>query len=187
MIVIVRELSIIFIALSLLVSCANREVAGPNYYLLSSSELSAKAFDLKPFKLAVGPIDVPVHLDREGIAIHESTNKLTYSDSHRWAEPLNENLTKTLLANLAQLLPRQQIIDFPYKQSNKPDYQLSVSIEKFGFVSEGKVVLIARSSVVNSKGKQLDSSYINLERSGIEYDHTLIVSAMSLLLGQMAS
>ena len=180
-----KTLSVVFL-LIFLSSCASQPTKGPDYYLLSSTDLSSQSHNLKPFKLAIGPIDVPIHLDREGIVTHESQNKLTYSDAHRWAEPLNENLTKTLHADLAQLLPKQQLIDFPYKQSNKPDYQLSISIEKFGYVSEGKVILMARSSIVNAKGKQLDSSYIKLERSGIEKDHALIVSAMSSLLGQMA-
>ncbi len=182
----VSFLTLIFISLSMLASCANREAVGPDYYLLGSSDLTDKSLQLKSFKLAIGPIEVPIHLDREGIVTHESQNKLTYSDRHRWAEPLEQNLTKTLHANLAQLLPNQQLIDFPYKQSNRPDYQLIVSIDKFGYLSEGKVVLLARSSIVNSKGKQLDSSYIKLERSGIEKNHAQIVSAMSSLLRQMA-
>lgn len=180
------KISVTFILIGLLSACASQPTKGPDYYLLSAAELSSQSLDLKPFILAIGPIDVPIHLDREGIVSHESQNKLTYSDTHRWAEPLNENLTKALHADLAQLLPNQQLIDFPYKQSNKPDYQLTVNIEKFGYVSEGKVVLLARSSILNAKGKQLDSSYIKLERSGIEKDHALIVSAMSSLLGQMA-
>ncbi len=183
------SLSNIIRALLLLVvlsSCASQPTKGPDYYLLSSSELVSQALNLKSFKLAVGPIEVPVHLDREGIVTHESQNRLNYSDNHRWAEPLNENLRKTLRADLSQLLPNQQLIDFPYRQSNRPDYQLSVTIEKFGYLSEGKVVLIAQSTIVNAKGKQLDASYIKLERSGISNDPGLIVSTMSELLGEMA-
>ncbi len=181
----VKNLTVICL-LFVLSACAGKPTVGPDYYLLSSSNLASQALKLKPFKLAVGPIDVPIHLDREGIVTHENQNQLTYADNHRWAEPLNENLTKALHADLAQLLPKQQLIDFPYRQSNRPDYQLSVSIEKFGYLSEGKVVLMARSTIVNAKGKQLDSSYINLERSGIAKDHGLIVSTMSELLGEMA-
>ena len=166
--------------------CATTPVSGPNYYLLSSAQLSSAALDLKPFKLALGPVDVPAHLDREGIVTHDGLNQINYSDNHRWAEPLNENLIKTLHANLAQLLPKQQLIDFPYRQSNRPDYQLSVDIEKFGYVNTGRVELKARSVLLNSKGRQVNSESIDLERKLIDKDHAAIVRLMSELLGEMA-
>ena len=181
-----KKISVVSIVIGMLTACASQPTTGPNYYLLSSGELTSQALQLKPFKLALGPIEVPVHLDREGIATLDGQNQLNYADNHRWAEPLTENLTKTLHANLAQLLPDQQLIDFPYRQANRPNYQLSVSIEKFGYVTDGSVVLKARSIIVNAKGRQLDSNHINLKRLNIEQDYALIVSTMSDLLKQMA-
>ena len=173
--------------LAILISgCASQPAKGPDYYLLSSGDLSSNAIEIKPFKLALGPVEVPVYLDREGIATHQGQNQLSYSDSHRWAESLKENLIKALHANLVQLLPNQELIDFPYRQSNQPDYQLTVSIEKFGFVTDGHVELKARTTLVNSRGNQIDSSYINLKRDNIDQDYPTIVSTMSKLLQQMA-
>ena len=180
------KLTVFVVALSLLVACATTPSAGPNYYLLSSDELTSQALDLKRFKLALGPVDVPAHLDREGIATHDGQNRLNYSDGHRWAEPLKDNLVKVLHANLAQLLPNQQLIDFPYRQTNRPDYQLSVNIEKFGYSSEGSVELKARSVLLDAKGRQIDSDYINLKRNQTEKDYAAVVSIMSDLLGEMA-
>ena len=175
------------ITLIIMAGCASTPVAGPNYYLLSSAQLSANALDLKPFKLALGPVDVPAHLDREGIVTHDGLNQINYSDNHRWAEPLNENLIKTLHANFAQILPKQQLIDFPYRQSNRPDYQLSVDIEKFGYINTGSVVLKARSVLLNSKGRQIDSETIDLKRELAEKDHAAIVRLMSELLADMST
>jgi len=185
--IILKNLAINLIAISLLVACVNKPTGSPNYYLLSSENLSSHALDLKVFKLALGPVDVPAHLDREGIATHDGQNQLSYSDNHRWAEPLKNNLIKMLNANLTQLLPNQQLIDFPYRQSNRPDYQLSVSIEKFGYINDGSVVLIARSVLLDAKGRQIDSNYIDLSQQQPEKDHVAIVRLMSKLLGEMAT
>lgn len=173
-------------AIAMLVACVAKPTAGPSYYLLSSVELSSQALDLKPFKLALGPVDLPGYLDREGIVSHEGQNQLLYSNNHRWAEPLKVNLLKAIYADMAQLLPNQQLIDFPYRQSNRPDYQLSVSIEKFGYVNDGSVVLKARSVLMDSSGRQLDSTFVDLGREQPEKDHAEIVSQMSHLLGEMA-
>ena len=174
------------IALCLLTACVSTPDAGPNYYLMSPGQLSAQAFEVKAFKLALGPVDVPAHLDREGIASHDGQNQLNYSDTHRWAEPLDDHLIKTLHANLAQLLPRQQLIDFPYRQSNRPDYQLTVAIDKFGYSSEGSVVLNARCVLLNAKGRQLDSISVNLIGTQTTKDYAAIVKSMSDLLSEMA-
>lgn len=182
----IGKISAGIISLCLLVACATTADVGSNYYLLSSGQLNAQALELKAFKLALGPVDVPAHLDREGIASHDGQNQLNYADIHRWAEPLDDNLIKTLHANLAQLLPQQQLIDFPYRQSNRPDYQLTVDIEKFGYTNDGSVVLKARSVLLDARGRQIDSMYINLMQSQIEKDYAVIVKKMSDLLGEMA-
>ena len=183
---IVGIISACIITLSLLVGCATTPDAGPNYYLLSSGQLSAQSLELKAFKLALGPVDVPAHLDREGIASHDGQNQLNYSDNHRWAESLDDNLIKTLHANLAQLLPQQQLIDFPYRQANRPDYQLSVDIEKFGYTNDGNVVLKARSVLLDANGRQVDSVSINLKRTQTQKNYAEIVKIMSELLSEMA-
>ncbi len=180
-----RNMAIYLLAVMQLVSCATTQDAGPSYYLLSPEELTSQALDLKTFKLAIGPVDVPAHLDREGIASRDGNNQLSYSNNHRWAEPLKENLIKTIKANIAQLLPNQQLIDFPYRQTNKPDYQLSISIEKFGYSNDGSVVLKARSEILDAMGRQVDYSNIDLKRVLSEKDHAAIVRIMSMLLGEM--
>jgi len=181
-----RPLAISFIAISLLAACVTKTATSPNYYLLSSEQLTSRALDLKAFKLAVGPVDVPAHLDREGIATHDGQNQINYSDKHRWAEPLKKDLVKTLNANLVQLLPNQQLIEFPYRQSNRPDYQLSINIEKFGYINDGSVVLQARSVLLDDRGRQIDSNYIDLRQVQAEKDYPAIVRLMSNLLGEMA-
>ena len=187
MIKLIRNICLCSIVITLLTACATTPDTGPNYYLLSSGDLSSQALNMKSFKLALGPVDVPAHLDREGIATLDGKNQLNYSDGHRWAEPLNENLIKTLYANLAKLLPKQQLIEFPYRQSNRPDYQLSVDIEKFGYLNDGSVVLKARSVLLDARGRQIDSDYIDLLRELNQKDYAEIVSIMSELLAEMAS
>ena len=61
-----------------------------------------------------------------------------------------------------------------------------MSIEKFGYVSDGSVVLVARSALVDSRGRQIDSDTIDLKHLQSEQDHAEIVSSMSELLGEMA-
>lgn len=182
----VKFLCLNLLAACLLCACSTTPNGGPNYYLLSSGQLESSALQLKSFKLALGPIEVPAYLNRVGIATHEGPNRVIYSDNHRWAESLNVNLVKALHTNLAQLLPNQQLIDFPYRQSNRPDYQLSVSIEKFGYVSDGSVVLQARSALVNSGGRQIDSDWIDLKWEQSDQEPAAIVSKMSELLGEMS-
>ena len=60
------------------------------------------------FTVGLGPIELPGYLDRQQIATRTSTNRLSYSETDRWAAPLAESFSRVLGQNISHLLnPRK--------------------------------------------------------------------------------
>jgi uncharacterized lipoprotein YmbA len=56
------------------------------------------------FSLGLGPIELPGYLDRQQVATRTSTNRLSYSETDRWAAPLAENFSDVSGQNISHLL-----------------------------------------------------------------------------------
>lgn len=71
---------------------------------------------------------LPKYLDRPQILVHHSQQEVRPLDFHRWAEPLEDGLTRTLAENLTALLPAWQIISPLDAELGEPDGVLYVQV-----------------------------------------------------------
>ena len=115
--------------------CAATVTDGPNYYLLSATTEVGQPFDIDIDRVGLGPVSLPSHFDREGILTYNDNNQLVYAESHRWAEPLQENVLQVLRTNIVHLLPKQRIVFFPWRQQDKPKYQITINVSRFRFTT----------------------------------------------------
>ncbi len=83
------------------------------------------------FSLGLGPIELPGYLDRLQIATRTSTNRLSYSETERWAAPLAESFSRVLAQNISHLLNPARVIHFPWQNSETPDFQVKIEVLQF--------------------------------------------------------
>jgi len=106
--------------------------------------------------LGVGPIVLPSYLDRPQMARRMDDNQLEFAEFDRWAESLNENVSRVLIANLATLLPDCNVMPFPVSGSlPRPEYQVLVNVQRFEASPEKSAVLEARVVILESGTGQL--------------------------------
>jgi len=136
----------------LLAGCAR--TAPVSYYQLSAMEAarSAPSAEAGKMVLGIGPVRLPEYLDRPQIVTRQSVNRLQLADSHRWAEPLGENILRVLGENLSALLGTERILLHPWPSSRATDYQLLVEILHFENESDGAARLVALWSVKGKDG-----------------------------------
>jgi uncharacterized lipoprotein YmbA len=103
--------------------------------------------------LAIGPIDLPKHLDRPQIATFASVNRLDVAEFDRWAEPLADNFARVLAENLGILVPTNRAYVQPVRRSMPVDYQVSVDVTRFGVMPDRSVQLVALWSVISADGR----------------------------------
>jgi uncharacterized lipoprotein YmbA len=96
-----------------------------------------------PVAIGIGPIALPGYLDRPQVVVRVGPNELSLSESDRWAEPLAENVARTLEENLAGLLPGSSFVDYPWFAAEAPDFALSLDVRHFEADAGGTAVLDA--------------------------------------------
>jgi len=142
-------------ALALLGGCASSRPS--RFYLLHPLAAPEPAGQKPPaysyLTLGIGPVLVPKYLDRPQISVRISENEIYLSEFHRWAEPLENNLTRVFAENLALLLGTDHIEIFPWKSSSPIDYQVRIMIAQFDGKPGGQAVLKARWTVFVKKGE----------------------------------
>jgi len=109
--------------------------------------------DLKEAVVVIGPLTLTQVLDRPQIIIRQSDNEIRVSDLDRWAEPLNENLARVVVDNLAILISSGRVIRFPPPRSLPVDYQVIMEVTRFDGKPGEKAVLRARWAILGDNGE----------------------------------
>jgi uncharacterized lipoprotein YmbA len=116
------------------------------------------------FSLGLGPIELPGYLDRLQIATRTSTNRLSYSEIDRWAAPLAESFSRVLAQNISHLLNPARVIQFPWQNSDTPDFQVKIEVLQFEANSNQQAWLTARWTVIDRNKKIVISQRSQLNR-----------------------
>lgn len=99
------------------------------FYTLNSQ---AKPAELPPLALSliVGPVTVPAMVDHPQFTVQVSPNRVVQDEFDRWAEPLNDNIARVLVADLGSLLGTAQVAKAPTAQFG-PAYQVAINVQRF--------------------------------------------------------
>jgi len=111
--------------------------------------------------IGVGPITLPKYLDRPQMVTGVSGNQLTQANFDQWGGELNDNMTRVLASNLANLLGTDRVSLYPWKDQAPVDYQVTMDVTEFEQDADGATVLSAFWSIVNPK----DGSILTMRRT----------------------
>ena len=78
--------------------------------------------------LGVGPVSIPPYLDRNGVVRSDGANGLQIANNERWAEPLDEGITRVVSLNLAGLMQTQNIQLFPWHPRRQPEFGIKIRV-----------------------------------------------------------
>lgn len=85
--------------------------------------------------IGIGPVKLPGYLDRREIATRVSPNRIQYAPLDLWAEPLFQNMTRVLQADLASRLGGARLLAWPWL--GPVDYQVAIDVGRFEAAPEG--------------------------------------------------
>lgn len=155
-----------------------------HFYLLralSPASVSALS-ETKPSSLSfgLGPVTLPQYLDRPQIVTKASAHEVDLAEFHKWAEPLNENVSHVLAENLSALLSTDRIQQYPWKSSTPVDYQITVDVLQFDGTMGGEAVLVARWSLLGDDEKTVfTTKKTHLTHNPTSQNYEALVEAMS--------
>jgi len=153
----VSRLAAIFIVLTVLCGCARSQPV--NYYIMRSIQnpgpgVPAAAPEQAP-TIGVGPVKIPEYLNRPQMVTRSTNNGLQFAEFDRWAEPLEDNLTRVLADNLSILVPTEHVYTFPWPKAVAVQYQVTTEIIHLEKAPDGKIVLDASWNILANGGEKL--------------------------------
>jgi uncharacterized lipoprotein YmbA len=123
-------------------------------FALSSLPSTGTADRSGQISLGIGPVRLPGYLDRQEIVTRAAENRFDLFEYDRWAEPLDENLTRVLTQNLSILLRTDQLVAYPWPIDKKPHYRVEIQVLRFESNSAREAELAARWAVIDETGRE---------------------------------
>jgi len=116
--------------------------------------------------VGVGPVKLAAYLFNTSLAVRKGTNEIDYLPATFWAERLDTGLQRVLAANLATLLPTDQIRLSAWQNADV-SAEVHVAIEQFDVDARGQGVIVAWWRVLSPGGeKTLKAGECRLTRQG---------------------
>lgn len=135
--------------------------------------------------IGIGPVKLPGYLQRHEIASRVSPTRIQYSPLALWAEPLSQNITRVLQADLAADSGAARVVVWPWLEH--VDYQVVVEVARFEVGSPPGANLDARWTVrLAPGGDVLASGEASIRRAIEGRGTTDEVAALSAALSDFA-
>lgn len=179
---------IMLVILLLLGGCGSSAPA--NFYLLQTqpapeiakSETSAASHKA----IGIGPVEIPQYLDRPQLVVRTGATEVHIHEFERWAEPLQEGVTRVVTKNLAGLLAAEQIDVYPWRSQLTIDYRLVLTLNRFEAAEDGPATLAGWWTLYDTTNRRVTvRKPVLLTASAPSNKIGEIVDAQSRLLSQL--
>jgi uncharacterized protein len=104
----------------------------------SSAPLSSAMTGGQSLVIGLGPVTIPRYLDRPELVTRVSDSELRISETDRWGEPLQTNVSTVLAQDLSSQLPGVQIVAFPWSRKTPLDYEVAVDFPRLEKTADGQ-------------------------------------------------
>ncbi len=162
------------------------------FYTLNTSPTTIQ--ETKPstddgcLSLGIGPVKIPNYLAQPKIVTRGSSNELTLAEFDRWAERLEDNLTRVLAKDLSNSICTKTIVLFPWRGKVPMDYRIEMEVLRLDGSLGGDVTLEAWWMVLSGDGKKvLLSKKSTLTEAVDGKDYSSLVSAESRTVGLLSN
>jgi len=123
-----RRLAAVTLACSLASLAGCGSTPNPRFYALTGA--TAPATPSSTMSVVVGPVTIPAAVDRPQIVVTVAPNRVRLEEFDRWASPLENDIARTVAANLAATLSTSRVMVAPQAVA-LPDYRASIEVQQF--------------------------------------------------------
>ncbi len=180
-------LPILLILLVMSGCCFNSPSA--KYYTLGAMQCSENGkteAQTSRFTVAVGPVILPDMLKRPQIAVRTDNHRMVFSEFHKWAGLLKDDIKRVLTENLNSLLASEGATVFTDDTLMEPDYRVVVNINRFDGKPGDSVWLDAVCTLKNTR-RQHDTVFrYQVTEQCPGQDYTDLVRAQSLAITDLS-
>ena len=142
----------------------------------------------RPLAIGLGPLQLPAYvINRDDLATLAAPNRIEYSSSDRWAEPLDQNFAQVMARDLSIRLGTDDITPFPWNLATRLDYTVSATFDHFERDSTGVTLLAGRWQIRDGQGSRvLQSGAAHYSEAADDDPAGALSRAVASLSGQIA-
>jgi uncharacterized lipoprotein YmbA len=136
--------------------------------------------------IGIGPLNIPEYLQHTRISYWKTPNQLMLQENHYWAEPLEQGISRVLSLNLQTTSPQWRVVQFPWRNSQRPAYAIRVDIQRLDALSD-HAIIVASMDLIDIKTNNIIRSKQFSSRVASAPHSAAIAKAFSELLQQTAA
>lgn len=125
------------VALALL-GCSSPKTA---YYKLNSDPIPMMTDASAKIRVMVGPISVPVTMDRPQLVVQTSSNEVQVYEYQRWAGSLKSDIGRVVGSSLARDLATPNVWNFAESTQTNFDYQILLDVQNVESSPDSSIVV----------------------------------------------
>ena len=109
-----------------LIGCSSPKTS---YYKLSSEPIPVMAEASHKVQVMVGPVSVPVRMDRPQLVVQSGDNAVEIFEYQRWAGSLKSDISRVIGASLARELGTPNVWNYSQSTQTNFDYQIFIDVQ----------------------------------------------------------
>jgi uncharacterized lipoprotein YmbA len=176
---------VILAAVFMLAACVAGCASTPSrfYTLRAANESAAKSSDLS---IAVGPVSVPVVVDRPQIVVNEGPNQVRFEEFNRWAAPLQNSIARAVADNLVLMLGTQRVTLSTQTLSADADYRAVIEVQSFQSAPGEAAILDAVWSVRRSKDGKAETGRTTVRETVADKGYDALAAGHSRAVARLS-
>ena len=182
MIPIVHRTVFCLIGMALLTACASPP---SRFYTLSSTQETA-GFSPSSISVAVGPVSIPESVNRPEIVVQVGPNQVALDEFNRWAAPLQADIQRIIMENLARLLGTSGVSRYPQGPIITPDFRVQIEVLRFESTPGDAALLDVIWTVRGKNEKEVKTGRTTVREPAREKSYDALVAAHSRALGTLS-
>jgi len=177
---------LLLLMMTTLTGCIGGTSVPASFYLLEPIASTVGKIDASPkIVIALTPVRIPEYADRSQIVSGIAKNSYQINESHRWAEPLDKNITRVLMQNLSQLVPAEVLLTNTSNLAKLAKLKVSLAVLEFYVDPQGQARVTAQWLVAQGDS-QLLNKQVAYQAAASTSDYTKMVAGLNDCINQMS-
>lgn len=142
-------------AVLLAAGCGFSPRPDPTVFLVlapGAADLPMPTIARQDLRIGVGPVSLPVYLDRPQFVTRVDATELRVNEFARWAGPLDRLIAQTVGDNLNAYLAPGGVATYPWSTADAPQYRVRIRLQHFEATAADSALVIGRWEILNADG-----------------------------------
>ena len=102
-----------------------------NYFIFKEPTVEGSYKSKRLDVIGIEKVLLPEYLQQNKIVIQTSSTQIKYLQNDKWAEDMENSLTKKLITIIQKSFPNTRVYSYPWGVATQPNIKISISVSRF--------------------------------------------------------